>query len=113
MSDWLLQGVDPREPAGQEFYLHTADEWFDIVNIVDQVCLFPLAADNPLGWLEDRECRWLAHHIDFLLARGTVVRFFKKTGSCRGVEDLTVDNLGKFSSFLKSCGGYMADVAYR
>ena len=52
MSDWLLQGVDPREPAGQEFYLHTADEWFDIVNIVDQVCLFPLAADNPLGWLE-------------------------------------------------------------
>ena len=35
MSDWLLQGVDPKNPDGREFYLHTADEWFDIVAIVD------------------------------------------------------------------------------
>ena len=51
MSDWLLQGVDPREPAGNEFYLHTTDEWFDIVAVVDHALrpLFPLEGRQPTG----------------------------------------------------------------
>ena len=44
MSDWLLQGVDPREPAGHEFYLHTADDWFDILMVVDVLAATALPA---------------------------------------------------------------------
>lgn len=113
MSDWLLQGVDPREPAGNEFYLHTTDEWFDIVAIVDHALrpLFPLKEDNPLGWLEDRDCLRLADHLDFFLDSGIAAEFLHKQRSFRRVVDLTLDNLRKFSSFLKACGGFLADCA--
>jgi hypothetical protein len=113
MSDWLLQGVDPRGPAGREFYLHTADEWFDIVAIVDQMLrpFFPLPNDNPLGWLEDRDCLKLADHLDFFIDSGIAAEFLEKNRAYRGVETLTLDNLRKFSSFLKACGGFLADCA--
>jgi hypothetical protein len=113
MSDWLLQGVDPKHPAGREFYLHTADEWFDIVAVVDHALrpLFPLAEDNPLGWLEERDCRRLADHLDYFLTSGIAAKFIKRSRAFRGAETPTLDNLRRFSSFLKSCGGFMADCA--
>lgn len=113
MSDWLLQGVDPRAPTGREFYLHTADEWFDIVATVDSALhpLFPLADDNPLGWLEERDCLRLAGHLDDFLTSGSAATFLQRNRSFRGAERLTADNLRKFCSFLQSCGGYLADCA--
>jgi hypothetical protein len=113
MSDWLLQGADPKHPAGCEFYLHTADEWFDIVAVVDHALrpLFPLAEDNPLGWLEERDCLKLARHIDFALDQGIAANFIKRSRAFRGAETHTLDNLAKFSAFLKNCGGFMADCA--
>jgi hypothetical protein len=114
MSDWLLQGVDPRDPAGKEIFFHTAEEWFDIVGFVDFQLypLFPLANDNPLGWLEDRDCLELAKHIDSVLESGVAAKFLKGNKDFSGPDSLTLDNLRRFSSFLKSCGGFMADVSY-
>lgn len=113
MSDWLLQGVDPKNPDGREFYLHTADEWFDIVAIVDHALrpFFPLQPDNPLGWLEERDCLRLADHLDYFLDSGIAAEFLQKNRSFSRVADLTLDNLRTFSSFLKSCGGFLADCA--
>lgn len=115
MSDWLLQGVDPRGPAGKEIFFHTAEEWFDIVGFVDFQLypVFPLATDNPLGWLEDRDCLKLAGHIDFALDQSIAAKFLKDNGDFSGPDNLTLDNLRRFSTFLKSCGGFMADVSYR
>jgi len=115
MSDWLLQGVDPKKPDGREFYLHTADEWFIIVAIVDHALrpLFPLADDNPLGLLEERDCLRLADHLEYFISSGIASKFIKKSPAFRGAETHTLDNLAKFASFLKSCGGFMADVSYR
>ena len=50
MSDWLLQGVDPREPAGKEFYLHTADEWFDIVASSIRCCIHCFRSRTTIRW---------------------------------------------------------------
>ena len=114
MSDWLLQGVDSREPAGKEIFFHTAEEWFDIVGFVDFLLYpsFPLANDNPLGWLEDRDCLELAKHIDSVLESGMAAKFLRGNKDFSGPDSLTLDNLERFSSFLKSCGGFMADVSY-
>ena len=114
MSDWLLQGVDPREPVGKEIFFHTAEEWFDIVGFASFLLhpLFPLANDNPLGWLEDRDCQRLAEHIDFALDQGIAAEFLKGNEDFSGPDSLSLDNLRRFSSFLKSCGGFMADVSY-
>ncbi len=77
MSDWLLQGVDPRDPTGKEIFFHTAEEWFD-----------------------------------FALEDGIAAKFLKSNRDFSGPDSLTLDNLRRFSSFLKSCGGFMADVSY-
>jgi hypothetical protein len=113
MSDWLLQGVDPRAPAGHELYLHTADEWFDLVAVVDHALrpLFPLQEDNPLGWLEDRDCLELASLVDVLIDSGIAAEFLDSSLSFRDSVELTLANLKNFSTFLKSCGGYLADCA--
>ena len=114
MSDWLLQGVDPRDPAGKEIFFHTAEEWFDIVGFVDFLLypLFPLASDNPLGWLEDRDCQRLAEHIDFALDQGIAAEFLQGNEDVSGPDSLSLDHLRRFSSVLRSCGGFMADVSY-
>ena len=75
--------------------------------------MFPLANDNPLGWLEDRDCLKLAGHIDFALDQGIAATFLKGNKDFSGPASLTLDNLRRFSMFLKSCGGFMADVSYR
>ena len=115
MSDWLLQGVDPRDPAGKEIFFHTQEEWFDLVGFVDFVLhpLFPLARDNPLGWLEDRDCLMLARNIEFVLENGIAAKFLKNNRNFSGPASLTLDNLRRFSTFLKSCGGFMADVSWK
>lgn len=114
MSDWLLQGVDPRDPAGKEVFFHTQEEWFDIVGVVDSVLypLFPLTPDNPLGWLEDRNRLRLAGLIAFALDQGIAAEFLKGNKSFSGPARLILDNLQRLSSFLRSCGGFMADVSY-
>ena len=113
MSDWLLQGVDPKTPGGREFYLPTADEWFDIVAVVDLGLrpFFPLEHGNPLGWLEDRDCLELADYLDFFLTRGIATEFLDSSLSFRDSAELTLANLKNFSTFLKSCGGFLADCA--
>ena len=143
MSDWLLQGVDPRALDGREFYLHTADDWFDILMVVDVLLpdRFPLQDDIPLGYLEDHECQTLATLLDELIDAnatrdlldlqftveaenrfddddgrifidpdtGQPVDF--KRQRIEGRIDGCVDNLRRFSLFLKSCGGFLADCA--
>jgi hypothetical protein len=79
MSDWLLQGVDPKNPEGREFYLHTADDWIDILMVVDLLLSdrFPLNADAPLGHLEDHECGVLAALLDELVAKESTREFLE------------------------------------
>jgi len=143
MSDWLLQGVDPREPAGNEFYLNLDDDWFDILRVIDVLLpdRFPLQDDNPLGYLEDHECQTLATLLDELVIANATRdlldlqftvdaenRFDDDDGEVfidpdtgqpvdfkrqriEGRIDGCLDNLRKFSSFLKACGGFLADCA--
>jgi hypothetical protein len=149
MSDWLLQGVDPKNPEGREFYLHTADDWIDILMVVDLLLSdrFPINSDEPLGHLEDHECRLLAALLDELVAKESTREFLEaqylaedeefgvyldddedddddrpprpadlppvdpERSSFAGRIDSCLDNLAKFSAFLKSCGGFLADCA--
>jgi hypothetical protein len=116
MSDWLLQGVDPRDPAGKDLFFDPDDLWFDIVDIVYATLShrFPILPNNPLGWLEDRECQTLAALVDELVNSGDARTFMKMSGEYRDAEEGTIlEDLQRFSTFLKHCGGYMADVAYR
>ena len=103
---------------------------------------FPLQDDNPLGYLEGHECRTLATLLDELVVAnatrdlldlqftvdaenrfdgddddvfidpdtGQPVDF--KRQRIEGRIDGCVDNLRRFSLFLKTCGGFMADVSY-
>lgn len=82
MSDWLLQAVDPREPVGKEFYLHSAGDWFDIVAVVDHALhpLFLLSQDNPLDYLGERDCLELADY-RFLISGGIAAEFLR-SGRC-------------------------------
>lgn len=140
MSDWLLQGIDPKAPEGREFYLNLDDDWFDILMVVDVLLpdRFPLKDDNPLGHLEDHECQTLATLLDELVVASATrdlldVQFSADaearcdddddaetcidpdTGRLVDVKRQRVEaridgclhNLARFSSFLKSCGGFM------
>ena len=111
MSDWLLQGVDPRTldgqrvlpPHGRRMVRHRRRR--RPTRCPD---CFPLQDDNPLGWLEDRDCLTLADHLDYsCLDSGIAAEFLKENAaSSRRRQDLTLDNLRTcFSSFLKSSTG--------
>ena len=111
MSDWLLLGVDPKVPEGKEFYTHTMEEWSDIVSFVDWALplLFPLNPDSPLSHLEDPQALRLADLIDSALADPVIVRRLKR-GRWYQPGDEMIAGLGRFSTFLKSCGGFVTEL---
>ena len=111
MSDWLLLGVDPRDESGREFYVHTAEEWFDIVELIASALAnqFPIDPDYPLGHLEDGDCLTLAGILDAFLDSGHAQDFIDQSGWFTNVETLTLENLQRFSRFLRHCGGFLFD----
>ena len=111
MSDWLLLGVEPSDVAGKAFYTHTMEEWIDIVSFVDWALplLFSLNPDSPLSHLESDEAGRLARLIDAALADPVIVRRIKR-GRWYQPGDDVIEGLKKFSTFLKSCGGYVTEL---
>jgi hypothetical protein len=111
MSDWLLLGVGPKKPEGQEFYTHTQEEWEDIVMFVDRALFldFPLNPVGPRSHLERREALKLASLIDAALADPVIYRR-ARGGRWWGDGDSVIASVRKFSTFLKSCGGFLVEL---
>lgn len=111
MSDWLLLGVDPKNPEGKELYLHTMEEWSDIVSFVDWSMggIFPINDRAPLAYLEQDQAEMLADLIEVFLTDEILVRRLKR-GQWYLPTDCLVASLRGFSRFLKVSGGFVTEL---
>jgi hypothetical protein len=137
MSDILLVGLKPGSNEGKEFFLHCADYWFDIVEVLGALTneTFPLenymhqdsALAPPTPQLGAYAAFIVALQIDRITRDGSArahLEHYYRTGPFpvdyfEGDEELIaatvaerLEQLDKLARFLKSSGGCRAKWSY-
>jgi hypothetical protein len=137
MSDILLIGLRPKSDEGKEFFLHSSDDWVEILEVICTLTNYIVPVENYMyrdSWLAlptpHLDGRWafiLSLQIERILKEGTAAELLDQyyrsepilIDYFEGDEEHMADNvkerlqqLGKLALFLKLSGGCRAKWSY-
>jgi hypothetical protein len=137
MSDILLIGLRPRSDAGREFFLHSSDNWVEILEVITALTDYIVPVENYMwrdSWLAlptpHLDGRWafiVSLQIERILKEGTAAEhlehYYRSDPNSidyfEGDEEHMADNikergqqLDELAIFLSSSGGCRAKWSY-
>ncbi len=133
MSDILIEGFKPKSELGKEFYLHSTDYWYEILEVFDEFIPVNAQLDDFLfkecilcprtPYLEENDAIEFSCILEKYLLKDSIKAFLLKMykedplyidyfeGDCEYMNESASERTGQifsFISFLKASGGCRA-----